>query len=297
MLENITLEKLTDYLGNDYKKQGNELVWQCPICNDTHRDNLKYNKKKNVLTCFADHRHAGMILSDILKANRDLYQKDKKPTLKLIVAAENKNNLIYTEEMQEKFILYMCACNETLLNHNKSLEFLYKKRGINKNTVEFTGLGIDLKKRVWVIPTLEYLTNKIIGFEYRPSDLSKKGLHREKGMPINLAEINCYTPSAEVLAILEGYFDCYVFYQFLKDKKQADYYHICTPSNGANSLIKQIKSVDFTKYKKFILFLDNDETGQKIGQQIKNEYPIFEIYKTNCKDFNDYYLNYIKNGD
>jgi len=68
----LTEKMVIDYLGNDYKKQGNELVWQCPICQDQHKDNLKYNIKKNVLECFADKTHPEAIYAQIMKENKPI---------------------------------------------------------------------------------------------------------------------------------------------------------------------------------------------------------------------------------
>ena len=193
----------------------------------------------------------------------------------------------------------MLNCNDELYTHEKALKFLYKKRGITTDTVGFIGLGIDLKKHRWVIPTFEYSTTiegNILGFEYRPNDLSKKGLYREKNTPTGLAMINCYTPQVENLAIVEGYFDGYALWQYLDEKKQSSYYHIITPSNGVNQLLNQLSIVDFNKYKRYFLYVDSDIAGQKEVQKIIERYPIFEIVKMNCgcKDFNEHYLKCLK---
>ena len=50
----ITIEILRDYLGEPEKQAGSEYMWQCPYCQDTHRDNLKFNEDKGVVWCFAD---------------------------------------------------------------------------------------------------------------------------------------------------------------------------------------------------------------------------------------------------
>ena len=156
-----------------------------------------------------------------------------------------------------------------------------------------------MNKKRWVIPTFQYSTeraNTILGFEYRPFNFSKDGLTREKGTPTGLAMINSYKPTMEVLAVVEGYFDGYALYQHLKEQKQIQYYHIVTPSNGIQSLLKHISQVDFSKYKRFYLYVDNDEEGNKVAEKIMAKYPIFERVTATCgcKDFNEHYMKCIK---
>ena len=233
-------------------------------------------------------------------------QKNNKPLLKSILALQNNqidekyNKIVLNPKKQEEFILYMCKCNDNLLNDEKSLKFLFKKRRITKETVLYTGLGIDKEKRHWVIPTFEYTTDvqlKILGFEYRPADLSKNGLNREKDCPTGLAQINCYIPGMEKLVIVEGYFDGYALFQYLKEQKQDEFYHIVTPSNGVNGLFKQISQIDFRKYKEFELFIDNDNVSKPIAKKIIEFYPQFHNIelKCGCKDFNEHYIKCLLN--
>lgn len=62
--------EVLSYLGN-YKRQGAELVFQCPVCarngGDRSKDNLKFNEKKGFLTCFADPEHSKEIRKAIRK--------------------------------------------------------------------------------------------------------------------------------------------------------------------------------------------------------------------------------------
>lgn len=179
------------------------------------------------------------------------------------------------------------------------VRFLRQKRGLTAVTVKAVKIGIDEYKKCWVIPTFQYSTersNIILGFEYRPLNLGKDGLKREKGTPTGLAMINSYKPTTEALVIVEGYFDGYALYQHLYKKRQLKYYHIVTPSNGVQSLLKHISQVDFAKYKKFFLYLDNDEEGNKVAAKIIDRYPMFQRILTHCgcKDFNEHYLKCIK---
>lgn len=291
---NLKLELLTEVLGEPEKQSGDEYLWQCPLCKDTGRDNLKFNAVKGILWCFANESHAPQILKEILKKGR----------INLTPANADYNSYdrykhIFSMQKQIEFKIYMQECNEKLLTIDILPSILLKKRGLNLSTARDVKLGVDMNKKRWVIPTFQYSTeraNTILGFEYRPFNFSKDGLTREKGTPTGLAMINSYKPTMEVLAVVEGYFDGYALYQHLKEQKQIQYYHIVTPSNGIQSLLKHISQVDFLKYKRFCLYVDNDEEGNKVAEKIMAQYPIFERVTTTCgcKDFNEHYMKCIK---
>ena len=241
---NLKLELLTAVLGEPEKQSGDEYLWQCPLCKDTGRDNLKFNAVKGILWCFANESHAPQILKEILKkdrinlkpANADYNRKDR-------------YKHIFSIQKQIEFKIYMQECNERLLTIDILPSILFKKRGLNLSTARDVKLGVDMNKKKWVIPTFQYSTERahtILGFEYRPFNFSKDGLIRSKGTPTGLAMINSYKPTMEVLAVVEGYFDGYALYQHLKEQKQIQYYHIVTPSNGIQSLLKHISQVDFS---------------------------------------------------
>lgn len=308
--EKLTLDKIEAYLGYAEKQIGGEYIWQCPYCQDKHRDNLKFNPKKGVLYCFASNgEHSQRILKEI-------YAKDKnsktvsfnninsaKYNNKCIIKPKSDNQIdIFTQEKQEELLLYMAKCNEDLLRHDKALKYIEKHRGFNKNTVENCGIGIDLKTHKWVMPTFKYSANPaectITGFEFRDRNLTKKQISRSKGTPTSMAMINCYTSKTEILAIVEGYMDGYALYQYLTEQNQIEFYHIVTPSNGVNSLLKYIQEIEFSKYKKCYLFIDNDEAGNTTAETIIQRYPFCVHYKLECgcKDFNEHYLKCIKKG-
>ena len=293
-INRLTLELLISVLGEPEKQSGDEYLWQCPLCKDTGRDNLKFNAVKGILWCFANESHAPQILKEILKKGR----------INLKPANTDYNSYdrykhIFSMQKQIEFKIYMQECNEKLLTIDILPSILLKKRGLNLSTARDVKLGVDMNKKRWVIPTFQYSTeraNTILGFEYRPFNFSKDGLTREKGTPTGLAMINSYKSTMEILAVVEGYFDGYALYQHLKEQKQIQYYHIVTPSNGIQSLLKHISQVDFSKYKRFCLYVDNDEEGNKVAEKIMAKYPIFERVTTTCgcKDFNEHYMKCIK---
>ncbi len=292
----LTLDILQNYLGEPESQSGDEYIWQCPLCKDTGRDNLKFNAAKGILWCFADESHAPQLLREILKKNKNKicfkhFNNDYENT--------DRYKRFFTIQKQMEFRTYMKECNEALQKSLMRVRFLRQKRGLTAVTVKAVKIGIDEYKKRWVIPTFQYSTersNIILGFEYRPLNLGKDGLKQEKGTPTGLAMINSYKPTTKALVIVEGYFDGYALYQHLYKKRQLKYYHIVTPSNGVQSLLKHISQVDFAKYKKFFLYLDNDEEGNKVAAKIIDRYPMFQRILTpcGCKDFNEHYLNCIK---
>ena len=212
-------------------------------------------------------------------------------------------------DLIQKFFQYQENFLKDTTENKGIISQLETIRGITFDTAYDMGLGINIIRPdyygnygyMWAIPTIRYsttdnsITNLIIGFEYRPADFSKNGLEREANCSTGLAMVNTFDENTEILIVLEGYLDCYAFYQHLRTLKQDKYYHIITPCNGVNSLIKQIDEVDFTKYKKWILFLDNDSAGRTVAKTIKEKYPFFTDYylSCGCKDFNEHLLNCI----
>lgn len=305
----LNKELLIKYLGPYEKHRYYEYIWQCPKCavlgGDTHKDNLKFNDEKKILYCFADESHSRMILSEIYKKENEYYKLFEYPVnYEILYKVQD-----YTEPLKQElppdklneFKRNMIRWNTDLLKDELRLTNINLCRGINKNTVEDVLLGINPYNQ-WTLPTIKYSTStniediEVIGFEYRAEQLDKKKITREKGTPSHLAMINMYKPTTEILIVVEGYFDGYTLYQYLTEKGQIDYYHIVTCSNGVNSLQKQLEVVDFSKYKKYILFIDNDKPSRDIAEKILSKYPFFEniVAPKGFKDFNDYYLDYKK---
>lgn len=267
-MKKILADNIIRHLGEPLKQQGNELIWQCPICMDRGKDNLKYNTAKNVLYCFANSNHARMILRKI-NNNYNKYNK-KYLEYKIMPPKPAKVTATLTQKQITDFENYMYKCNKSLLLDKKLLKFLYEKRGITPTTVSMTKLGYDKAKQIWTIPTIRYSCNnfQVTGFEFRPKDLSKNGLYRTKGTPNGLAMINSYHGFIDTLCIIEGYFDGYALLQHLAEQKEDKYYHIITPSNGVQALLKYLSEIDYSKYKQFYLFIDNDDYWFKLLMNI-----------------------------
>lgn len=295
-MKNINIDTLIQFLGEPEKQIGNEYIWQCPYCKDSGRDNLKFNITKGILWCFANETHAPKIIGEI--------SKNSKVACDFKAKSRENNNLekykdVFSLSKQLEFRAYMSSCNNTLMCSESYLLSLKRSRGISSATVKRVKLGIDLNKKRWVIPTFQYSTEHsrfILGFEYRPLTFSKIGLNREINTPTGLAMINSYSKDTEVLVIIEGYFDGYALLQYLIENQQDRYYHIVTPSNGVTSLLKFIPQIHFSKYKKFYLYIDNDDAGNCVACKILEKYPMFDRIISNygCKDFNEYYLKCVK---
>ena len=292
-MSKLVIDSIIKYLGQPLKKCGNELIWQCPICMDKGKDNLKYNIAKNILYCFANPEHSKAILREINKIYNENYSKTK-----IMLMKYTTEPAILTQNQINNFENYMYKCNETLLLDKNLLKILYDKRGLTSTTVSMAKIGYDKRKNVWTIPTIKYSCNdfEVVGFEFRPHNLSKNGLYRTKGTPNGLAMINDYYNCIDTLCVIEGYFDGYALLQYLTEQKEDKYYHIVTPSNGVRALLKYLQEIDYSKYKKFYLFIDNDDVSNNIKLQILEKYPQFEPINMNCgcKDFNEHYLKCIK---
>ena len=311
----LTLNDIQEYLGQTGKKQGDEIIFSCPICNsighDKNGDNLKFNISKNILYCFFDESHSHMLLSEIMK---------KKHEAKRI---ENKEIPAYINR-QEEYLCYQILCNKALLctldkdwldevnlknmfekgeyefyldlietdNAEKAREYLKAQRGINASTIVLTGLGFDFKARKWVIPIFDMNCN-LTGFRYRGADFKNKKVWTEKGTPKTLARFYG-ADKAKTLYIAEGEFDCIVLVQWLLENNQKDF-TVVSPSNGASSLISVMNQIKLNNFKKIKLILDNDEAGNKATNEIIGQYPFIVdsrdfLIKSGIKDINDYYL-------
>lgn len=311
----ITLSDIQEYTGQTGKKQGDEIVFGCSICQlsggDVHSDNLKWNTKKNVLYCFKDPDHSKMIMSEIMK---------KKHESKRI---ENKEIPAYIKN-QEQYLYYMELCNSALLgtltkdwidevnsknmfeqneyefyldliksdNAGKARAYLERQRGINTPTIELTGLGFDFKARKWVIPIFN-MNCEIVGFRYRGASFSKKKVWTEKGTPKTLA-IFYGTYTAKTCYICEGEWDSLIMVQWLLENNQKDFM-VVSPSNGASSLLSVIPQLQLNKFDKIKLILDNDNAGDKATEEVIKKYPMIIdnrdfLKNSEIKDINDYYL-------
>lgn len=281
----LTLNDITDHLGQPRTKIGTELIWQCPICMDKSKDNLHYNPNKNILWCFANEEHSKVILSEIMKKKHEEKKMSNVEIPKYV-------------KCQEQYLMYQILCNDALLgNLQKDMldnlndlgmledneydfyldliktdkprlarEYLEKETGINADTIELTGLGLDFFGNKWVFPIFDMSSN-LVGFEFRYKDLKQKKIWRQQGTPKCMAIVY---GNGKNLYVQEGYKDCYLMIQILKHHNMLDNSTIVTSSNGVAGTLDVMNNIQFSKYDNIYLCLDNDKEKEKI---IKNGKP------------------------
>lgn len=323
-MNKIKLEsnKLISLLG-DYKREGHEFLFQCPYCADKSKNNFSFNIKKSFLWCFASNgEHSKRWIKEVynraypVTSTLNLSEKHQgytKGVKEKTLPGEPqgypkvfKEKMLpeLSEEQIKKFEQRTYMANKELLNNQLYLNFLYKNRIINRDTVKDCRIGLDLKRKRFVFPSVGYSTSEcanVIGFEYRSLDLSKSGLYRSRNTPTGIVQINAFTAQTKYLVIMGGYIDCYTFYQHLKEMGQVQKYHIVTSTNGEGTTLAHLKKIEsaLPKYERVYIYLDSDNTGITAMEAIKESYPQVELIVMNCKsedckDFNDLYKR-IKN--
>lgn len=286
----LTEQMVINHLGQPVKREGRELLFQCPECarvgNDKSKNNLKYNVSSNVLWCFADKDHAPEICKEIYLKNKPERQ--------------------YTQDIKqwminkEEYHLYQDECNTALMSNDKALNYLYKHRLINPFTVKHCGIGYDDgtineddKRAKWVFPAYT-LDGMLKGFEFRGWDFTNKTIWKQKDTPSCMAHIYGKSKN-KYLYIVEGFLDAYLFIQSVDYNEDVTVY---TPSNGCGSLKKCISEVNFCNFEKVFLIMDMDEAGQKAAADVLAEYPNIinkeleftpEQKQMGMNDFTDYW--------
>ena len=283
----LTLEDIREYTGQQGRKIGQEYVFMCPACFDEKgKDNLHFKEKKGILWCFANEQHNKDILSEIMKKKNERKKMEKTNEIPSYIIN------------REKYLFYQVLCNDALLGildkdwieelKNQDMfgdgeykfyldlietdkprlarEYLEAQTGINKDTIEMSGLGLDFFKNKWVFPISDMSSN-LVGFEYRYKDLKQKKIWRQQGTPKCMAIVyGC----GKNLYICEGYKDCYLMIQILKHHNMLDNSTIVTSSNGVSHTLDVISNIQFSKYDNIYLCLDNDKIKEKV---IKNSKP------------------------
>lgn len=306
----LTLNDIQEYLGQTGKKQGDEIVFGCGICQlsggDIHSDNLKWNTKKNVLYCFKDSEHSKIILSEIMKKKHEAKRMENKEIPKYV-------------KCQERYIYYQIFCNDMLLgkfnkdlldemlkigmcdkkeyethikvaNTDKplgALEYLYKSRGIGKQAVEECGIGVDFFEHRWVIPIYD-MTSTLVGFEFRELNFKNKKIKKEVGTPTCLAMIYGALNSKQAI-VVEGLLDGIVLSQLAKDSL------ILSCSNGVQGTLKCLSQLQFNKYDEIKLILDADNAGSAETEKIITRYPFIKdcrkfLFDSGVKDIGEWYM-------
>jgi hypothetical protein len=296
----IDIQDIIVTFGTVSSEDSKNYTFQCPLCKDEGKDNLKIKKSDGLITCFANKDH-----SIELRKNHNQFR---------INDTENKSEvtpIVFNEAEEKERKKYLKACQKNVTESSTSLII---DRGLKYNIIKELGLGIDLQKNAWVFPMYHHSSNHLIGFEFRDIQMlpRKKGgnIWKSKGYFSCLCQLS-KIPKAEQnnfnlydIIICEGFIDAYLMYQYYKEQLliHGDILpvQILTPSNGVNAIVNHIKSIKFNKKRlspKIYLCLDNDEAGEKaMGDIIQKLEPPYLplINKENMlpkkyKDFCCYY--------
>lgn len=286
----ITLEQIEYVLNEKGKKNGNRYNFQCPVCQDNHKDNLIFDTEKKILKCFSCfNNEGGKYVLNLINEN---FKKDFKP-----IEKKPKIEIIHQWEInKEKYAEYMLLTNDYLLNNDELLNYLKQKRGFNKKTIEKVGIGFDHTENCFTIPIFSLKYDCITDFELRLKS-DKKQIRRVGGGCNTIAVID-YCLNEKVCYIVEGFMDGITLSQFLREHNKNDFI-IFSCSNGVNSLINSLSEINFSLFKDVKLILDNDKAGDETTKKIIEKYPFIKdcrdfLIKENVKDINEWYMKGLK---
>lgn len=300
-LNDITLADIREVLSQNGKKSNGNWLFQCPICQDSSCDNLIVKGNGAYIHCFSCANNEGgkYVLTEIEKKRAEERKKEQN-----IVVNEKPRFL--DEELQSKYVEYIGITNDYLLNNDELLKFLYKKRGIDRDTVNDCCIGYDDTEEHWVIPifSLKY-SDYIMGFEYRRKEFDKypssgSKVRREKGYITDICPVYGKA-KAKTLIICEGFWDSYALHQYLRNTGKSDY-TIYSCSNGVTSLVNVMNRIKFFNFNEIKLILDTDDAGSKVTDEIINKFPFIQdkrgfLFKNNCKDANEWLLKQLDKHD
>jgi len=334
LMQNYQKELFSDLINSSSIVTGSDINVCCPLPN--HNDStpsFSISLTKPLYNCFGCGAKGDWL--DYLQKTQNwdfktalAYLADKAGVEKSNVPiVKKKIEYSYTAKEKEQKVIdfeandaYFIKCFDNLLNHPSALKFLEEKRGIKPETAIHCGMGIDTEKQRWVIPVFKigslnwedpkFWNPKILGFEYRRSDFSlfdingkKFKCHKQPSTPSTLVEINGKSPEMRKLIIMEGFFDAYLYWQYLKENGKEHTTHIITPSCGLSRLVEDVKAFDFTPYLQVTVMLDNDYKHinvqgelENIGlNKMKELNELFPEFKYNVlpdgyKDFSEWYI-------
>lgn len=277
----ITEEEVIAILGNNYKTQGSELVWKCPACpnGDKSGDNLKFNRDKHILKCFAcDYgtEITGIIARRRYEVERGDGEVTPPPPPPVYNSAPRVEETVEKEKEipQDKLDTYYWNCLVNLMQNKDVMRKMYEKHTILPKTAMECFIGYDHIKDMLVFPS------RAVGkdpTQSMPPDLTANGAeYREYTGDKKIRRISGYeakiccvhgTPFCMRGILCEGYKDAYNLYQILQltDPERLSYTAIFTVQNGTNSINYNgcLQKVNWKRYDEMLLLMDNDAAGDK----------------------------------
>lgn len=304
----ITEEEVISILGSNFKVQGQELCFRCPACpgGDKHGDNLKYNRQKQVLKCFACDFEKE--ICEIIARRR--FEKNKSQNGQQYQAPQESYNFERKEALepaeqpvknkeiaQDDLAEYYMACNYRLMRNKTLLKKIYEKHTILPSTACSCFIGYDDKKDMLVFPSraagkdptdnLEVIDN---GAEYREYE-GDKVIRRIAGYD---AKICAVSTKAFVMhgIICEGYKDAYNLIQIMKmtEPELLNCTAIFTVQNGTNSINVDscLQKVNWHRFETIGVLLDNDAAGDKATEIAQDLFPVMrDLRKEYISGYND----------
>lgn len=280
----ITEEEVVSILGNNYKIQNDELVWRCPACpnGDKSADNLKFNRSKHVLKCFAcDY---GQEITGIIARRRFEKITGRQYGCTPKAKPEKEEKGIAEDKLSD----YYCECNKELLFNDEILRKMFEKHSIMPLTAVECGIGYDKEKDKLLFPSVatgsnpqdctQFVKN---GGEYREYE-GEKHIRRISGYEARICNI-WFSSNATQAFICEGYKDSYNLVQYLKltQPQMIDKTSIFTLQNGTNSINANncLQKVNWHLFKNVYLLMDNDEAGSHAVEVARELFPRMIDYR------------------
>lgn len=303
----ITEDEVIEILGNNYKKQGHELVWRCPACpgGDKSGDNLKFNTQKGIIKCFAC--NYGNEIAQIIFRRRIQRSKGQDYD-ELILPPRNVNlqsNYVLPETEdnekdipQEELESYYWNCHIALMKRKDVLRKMFLKHTILPRTAMECMIGYDVEKDKLVFPskaigadpTEALYGTTPNGAEYREYQ-NKKTMWRIKGYEPKICSVYATGFTMEAV-ICEGYKDAYNMVQLLKilNPEKLSYTAIFSVQNGTNSINANncLQKSNWNKFDKVELVMDDDHAGNKAVELARSFFPkMIDARKTYLNGYND----------
>ena len=296
----ITEDEVISILGNNYRRQGDELVWRCPACpgGDKSGDNLKFNRTKGIIKCFAcDY---GTTVTGIIARRRfAAYRGEEQPDYQLPQREQQAvppAPLIEKEKAipENQLDIYYWNCHIALMKRKDILRQMFEKHTILPRTAAECIIGYDEEKDMLVFPskkvgkapTAAMVGSTPNGAEYREYKGEKK-VRRISGYEPKICTIYATALTKQAI-ICEGYKDAYNLIQLLKmtDPETLEHTAIFTVQNGTNSINADncLQKSDWRKFDEVGLLMDNDNAGSKAIEVARDIFPIMQ-------DVRDIYIN------
>ena len=314
-LENVKSKiRLLDYIQNTGKKiknlgGGTYGVNPCPICG--HNDSFRIYDRTNSYNCFSEDKGGDILnyMQDVehltfIEAKEKLYNithtllteykpKENKDTIKQRATTPKQT----PQEIEAINSLVMKEYNKG--NYKEELIKYLNSRNISKDAIEkyhlFISEDIDKQSKRLYIPIIE--NSKAVAYIGRALEKNAKLRYRNsKGtiQPLNLEYLK-QKPEAEesnVIYICEGVFDAISIEE--QNKKAIS----LNSTQNKTKLLEAIKeNIEIAKDYLYIIASDNDEAGQRVKEELQNEFNKMNIRNTyleipkEYKDVNEWYCS------